>query len=44
MATIIVCANSIPKIQDDSEGLYRRLLLVELNNRIKDPDRDLTIR
>lgn len=40
MATIIVCANSMPKIQDDSEGLYRRLLLVELNNRIKDPDRD----
>lgn len=40
MATIIVCANSMPRIQDDSEGLYRRLLLVELNNRIKDPDRD----
>lgn len=40
MATIIVCANSMPKIQDDSEGLYRRLLLVELNNRIKNPDRD----
>ena len=40
MATIIVCANSLPRIQDDSEGLYRRLLLVELNNRIKNPDRD----
>lgn len=40
MATIIVCANSMVKIQDDSEGLYRRLLLVELNNRIKNPDRD----
>ena len=40
MATIIVCANSMPKIQDDSEGLYRRLVLIELNNRIKNPDRD----
>lgn len=40
MATIIVLSNSIPKIQDDSEGLYRRMLLVELNNKIKDPDRD----
>lgn len=40
MSTIIVMANNMPKIQDDSEGLYRRLLLVELNNRIKEPDRD----
>jgi len=40
MATIVVLANSMPKIQDDSEGLYRRLMLIELNNRIKDPDRD----
>lgn len=40
MATIIVLANSMPKIQDDSEGLYRRLMLIELNNRVKDPDRD----
>lgn len=40
MATIIVLSNSMPKIQDDSEGLYRRLMLVELNNKIKDPDRD----
>lgn len=39
-ATIIVCSNSMPRIQDDSEGLYRRMLLVELNNRIKNPDRD----
>ena len=30
----------MPKIQDDSEGLYRRLVLIELNNRIKNPDRD----
>lgn len=44
MATIIVCANSMPKIQDDSEGLYRRLLLVELNNRIKNPDRDFEVK
>lgn len=40
MATIIVMANSMPRIQDDSEGLYRRLMLVELNNKIKNPDRD----
>lgn len=40
MATIIILANSMPKIQDDSEGLYRRLMLIELNNRIKNPDRD----
>ncbi|MFA5642867.1 MAG: phage/plasmid primase, P4 family, partial [Bacteroidales bacterium] len=40
MATIIILSNSMPKIQDDSEGLYRRLMLVELNNRIKTPDRD----
>lgn len=40
MSTIIVLANSMPRIQDDSEGLYRRLLLVELNNRIKHPDYD----
>lgn len=40
MATIIVLGNSMPKIQDDSEGLYRRLMLVELTNKVKDPDRD----
>lgn len=40
MATIVVLANSMPKIQDDSEGLYRRLMLIELNNRVKNPDRD----
>lgn len=40
MATIIVLANAMPKIQDDSEGLYRRLMLVELTNKIKVPDRD----
>ena len=40
MATIIVLSNSMPKIQDDSEGLYRRLMLVELTNKIKVPDRD----
>ncbi len=40
MATIIILANAMPKIQDDSEGLYRRLMLVELTNKIKVPDRD----
>lgn len=40
MATVLVLSNSMPKIQDDSEGLYRRMMLVEINNKIKDPDRD----
>ena len=40
MATIIICANNMPKIDDDSDGLYRRLVIVELNNRILKPDRD----
>jgi len=39
-STIIVLANSMVKIQDDSEGLYRRLMLIELNNKVKNPDRD----
>ena len=39
-STIIICANEMPKIMDNSEGLYRRLMLIELNNRIKNPDRD----
>jgi len=40
MATIIILSNSMPKIQDDSEGLYRRLMLIELTNKVKIPDRD----
>lgn len=40
MATVIILANGMPKIQDDSEGMYRRLMLVELTNKIKVPDRD----
>lgn len=39
-STIIICANEMPKIMDNSEGLYRRLMLIELNNKIKNPDRD----
>jgi len=39
-ATIIINCNSMVKIMDDSEGLYRRLLLIELNNKITTPDRD----
>lgn len=39
-ATLIICANEMPKIMDNSEGLYRRLMLIELNNKIKTPDRD----
>lgn len=40
MATVVILANAMPKIQDDSEGLYRRLMLVELTNKVKVPDRD----
>jgi len=40
MATIVILSNSMPKIQDDSEGLYRRLMLIELTNKVKVPDRD----
>lgn len=39
-STIIICANAMPKIMDNSEGLYRRLMLIELNNKITNPDRD----
>ncbi len=39
MATVLILANAMPRIQDDSEGLYRRLMLVELKNKVKNPDR-----
>lgn len=37
-ATIIINANHIPKIADKSDGLYRRMILVEIDKKIKSPD------
>ena len=37
-ATIIINANHMPKIADKSDGLYRRMILVEIDHKIKNPD------
>lgn len=37
-ATVIVNANHMPKIADKSDGLYRRMILVEIDKKIKHPD------
>lgn len=37
-ATVIINANHMPKIADKSDGLYRRMILVEIDHKIKDPD------
>lgn len=37
-ATCIFACNRLPKIMDKSTGLYRRLVLLELNNKVKNPD------
>lgn len=37
-ATIIINANHMPKIADKSDGLYRRMVLVEIDHKIKNPD------
>ena len=37
-ATIIINANHMPKIADKSDGLYRRMILVEIDKKIKNPD------
>lgn len=37
-ATIIINANHMPRIADKSEGLYRRMILVEIDKKIKNPD------
>lgn len=37
--TIVLC-NKLPKIADDSSGLYRRMIIVELNNVIPENKKD----
>lgn len=37
-ATVIINANHMPKIADKSDGLYRRMILVEIDKKIKNPD------
>lgn len=37
-ATIIINANHMPKIADKSDGLYRRMILVEIDHKIQNPD------
>lgn len=36
--TCIFSCNKLPLIMDDTSGLYRRLILVELNNKVDRPD------
>lgn len=37
-ATLVFNCNKLPKILDKTSGLYRRMVLVELNNKIEKPD------
>lgn len=37
-ATLIFNCNKLPKIMDRTSGLYRRIILIELNNKVKHPD------
>ena len=37
-STLIFNCNKLPKIMDKTSGLYRRLILVELNEKISNPD------
>lgn len=37
-ATLIFTTNELPAVSDKSTGFYRRLMIIELNNRIKNPD------
>lgn len=37
-ATLIFNCNKLPRIMDKTSGLYRRMVLVELNNKVKNPD------
>lgn len=36
--TLIFCSNKMPKMMDRTSGLYRRMVLVELNNKVQNPD------
>lgn len=37
-ATCMFSCNKLPRIMDKTSGLYRRLVIIELNNKIKSPD------
>lgn len=37
-ATLIFTTNELPAVSDKSTGFYRRLMIIELNNKIKNPD------
>lgn len=37
-ATLVFNCNKLPKIMDRTTGLYRRIILIELNNKVKSPD------
>lgn len=37
-ATCVFSCNKLPKIMDKTSGLYRRLILIELNNKVTKPD------
>ena len=36
--TCIFSCNRLPRIMDKTSGLYRRMILIELNNKVKNPD------
>ena len=36
--TCIFSCNKLPRIMDKTSGLYRRMVLIELNNKVKNPD------
>lgn len=36
--TCVFSCNRLPKIMDKTTGLYRRMILIELNNKVKKPD------
>ena len=36
--TCIFSCNKLPRIMDKTSGLYRRMVLIELNNKVKTPD------
>jgi len=40
-AKLFFCTNGLPKISDKSQGLYRRLQLIKLDHKVKDPDRTI---
>lgn len=37
-ATLVFSCNRLPRIMDKTSGLYRRLILIELNNKVEHPD------